>query len=75
MVRVHTESLENLGNRPFFAKSQGKPGIVREYSIIFINIRESKLFSPHIMFINSRMAVRKVDVPFVVSKCELYHLT
>ena len=36
--RVHTEpgSLKNLENRRFFAKSQGKPGILREFSIIVI---------------------------------------
>ena len=32
--------LEDLENRPFLQKLQGKPGKVREFSIIFIQVRE-----------------------------------
>ena len=49
-------------------KSQGKLGIVKECFIILSrseNIRENKLFSPDIIFINFSVAVCKVDVPFV----------
>ena len=43
-------NLENLGNRPFYENSE-KPGIVREFSIIFIQVRENELFSQHIILI------------------------
>ena len=49
-------NLENLENRIFFTKIQGKPEIVRECSIIFPSqekMRENKSSSPHIIFINS----------------------
>ena len=35
------EDLENLEDRAF-AKSQGKPGIVRKFSIIFIQVKEDE---------------------------------
>ena len=54
-------------------KNQGKPGAVREISVIFIQVRENKFFSPHIIFIDSCMAVCKVVVPFALIKCKLYH--
>ena len=34
-------NLETLETRLFFAKSQGKPGIVGEFSVIFILVREN----------------------------------
>ena len=33
-------NLENLENGPIFAKNQGKPGIVREFPINFIQVKE-----------------------------------
>ena len=41
------------GKWAIFAESQGKPGIVREFSIIFIQVKENKPFGPQIIFINS----------------------
>ena len=35
-----------------FYESRGKPGIVREFSVILIKVREIKLFSQHAIFIN-----------------------
>ena len=54
-------------------KNQVKPEIIREFSLILMEVRENKLCSSHISFINSYMVVRKVVVLFVVSKCELEH--
>ena len=58
-------------------KNQGKPVVVREISVIFIQVREksgkTNFFSPHIIFIDLCMAVCKVVVPFPLSKCKLYH--
>ena len=57
-------------------KSQGKPGIVREFCIIFIQVRKSqgKLYLVRILFsLSLWMVVRKVAVQFVVSKWEFYH--
>ena len=50
-VKLNLENLENLGNRPFL-QNVGKPGIVRERFIIFIQVRENKVFSLHNIFIN-----------------------
>ena len=57
-------NLENLENMAVFER-QGKPGIVREFSITLIQVKENKLLSLHITFISSCMAVHKVVVPFV----------
>ena len=60
-------------------KSQGKPGIIRKFSIIFIQVRESqgksgkKNYLVRISFsLTLCMAVHKVVVLFIVTKCELY---
>ena len=37
-------------------------------------MEEIKFFSPHIIFVDVCVAVRKVVVPFVVSKCKVYRL-
>ena len=44
-------NLENLENRAIFTKSQGKPGIVRELFIIFIQIREKSGKTKHLVYI------------------------
>ena len=33
----------------YFYKSQGKPGRVREFFVNFIQVRENKSFSPHVI--------------------------
>ena len=71
---AHTEP-GKPGKYAIFTKSQGKPRVVREFSMIFISVRKNKLFSLQIAFINSCMVVRKVVVPFVVIEFELYHST
>ena len=69
----------NLGNleKAIFMKSQGRPGIIREISVIFIQVRESQGKS---CFGNSLAqdlckAVPKVVVPFAVCICKPYHFT
>ena len=58
-------------------KSQGKPGIVKEFCIIFIQVREKPGktdYLVHILFSSSLFIVtHQVVAQFVVSKCELYH--
>ena len=73
--RVHTEP--GIPGKPrkcaIFTKSQGKPGIVREFFIIFIQAREKSGkagYLGHILFSSS---LCKVVFLFVVSKCEFYH--
>ena len=53
-----------------FYKKSGKPGIVRELSIILIKVKENKLFSQHIIGL---VVVRRVIALFVVSKFDLYY--
>ena len=71
-------NLENLENRPFFYKNQGKPGIVREVSIIFIQVREKSGKTSYLVsisfYLTIGMAVGKVIAQIVVSNCELCHL-
>ena len=59
-------------------KSQGKPGIVRELSIIFIQVREKSGKTKYLVHISSSLTigivVRKVVALLVASECELYHL-
>ena len=50
--RVHTEP-EKPEKWAAFTKSQGKPRIIREFSVILIKVREYQLFSSHIVCINS----------------------
>ena len=58
-------SLEDLEIR----ENQGKPGIIREFSMEIYpsqgEVRENKLFSLHIAFVNSCMVACKVVVRFV----------
>ena len=58
-------SLEDLEIR----KNQGKPGIIREFSMEIYpsqeEVKENKLFSLHIAFVNSCMVACKVVVRFV----------
>ena len=71
-------NLENLESRPFFAKSQGKPGIVREFCIIFTQVRERPRkvnYLVSISFLSTiGRVVHKVIALIVISKCELYAL-
>ena len=58
-------------------KNQGKTGIIREFCIIFIQVKE-KLgitdYLVHILFLSSPCVVeRKVVVLFALSKPELHH--
>ena len=57
-------------------KSQGKPDIVGEFSILFIQVRVDKLFSQQIISFNYCIGkvVCKVVALLVVGKCELYAL-
>ena len=59
-------------------KSQEKPGIIREFSIIFVQIREklgkTKIVQVHMLFSSTlSMDVGKVVAPFVTNNCELHH--
>ena len=42
----------NLEKRKFLRKSQGQPGIFREFSIIFVEVKENKLFIQYIKLIS-----------------------
>ena len=59
-------------------KSQGKPGTVRGFSLIFIQFREKSGKTNYLVKIPFSlaigMAVCKVIALIVVSNCELYHL-
>ena len=61
-----------------FTKSQGKPGIVRERFIVFIQIREKSGKTKYLVYISFSLTigivVRKVVALIVASECELYHL-
>ena len=58
-------------------KSNGKAGIVRIFSIIFVQVREKSGrpdYLVHMSFsLTLCMVVYKVIAQFVISKCELYH--
>ena len=75
---LNLENLENLENRQFFAKCQGKPGIVRELFIIFIQVREKSGKTKYPVYISFSLTigivVREVVALSVASECELYHL-
>ena len=75
--RVHTEP-GKPGKYAIFTKSQGEPGIVREFFIIFFQIREKSgktKYSVYISFpLTIVIVVRKVVAPNISSECELYHL-
>ena len=72
-----TLSLENLVNRPFLTRNQGKPGIVRELCIIFIQVRNKSGKMNHLVHISYKsslsMVARELVVLFVINKCELCH--
>ena len=59
-------------------KSQGKPGIVREFSIISIQVREKSGITNYLdsipFSLTIGMVVCKVVALFFVSKCELFAL-
>ena len=61
-----------------FSKNQGKPGIIREFSIIFIQVREKSRKTNYFVSISFSLTiglvVRKVVALFAVSKCELFYL-
>ena len=77
--RVHTEP-GKPGNLEIghFYKNQGKPGIVRELFIIFIQVMEKSEKTKYLVYISFSLTigivVRKVVALSVVSKCGLYHL-
>ena len=58
-------------------KSQGKPGVVMEFSIIFIQVREKSWKTNHLVSISFSltigMVVCKVIALIVASRYELYH--
>ena len=58
-------------------KTQGKPGIIREFSIVLIQVREKSKKTNclvHISFsLTLSMVACKMAVPFVVNKCDLHH--
>ena len=58
-------------------KSQVKPGIVRGFSIILFQVKEKSGKTNYLvlilMSITLSMVICKMDVPFAVSKRELYH--
>ena len=74
--RVHTET-GKPGKQAIFTKSLGKPGIAREFSITFIQVREKSGKTNYLVDISFSltigMVVREVVVLIVVSKCERYH--
>ena len=73
---VHTEP-GKPGKSPIFATSRGKSGIVREFSIIFIQVKEKSgktNYLVNVFSLTNGMAVRKVVALIVVSKCEHYPL-
>ena len=53
---------------------QGKPGIVREFSMFFIHVREKSYLVSISISLTIGMVVREVVILIVVSKCELYNL-
>ena len=59
-----------------FTKSQGKPGIVRELFVIFIQVREKSWKIKYSVYISVSLtigiAVRKVVAVIVASECERY---
>ena len=61
-----------------FTKREGKPGIVRELFIIFIQVREKSGKTKYLVYISFSLTigiiVRKAVTLFVASECELYHL-
>ena len=71
-------NLENLENRPFLQKNQGKPGIVRELFTIFIQVKEKSGKTKYLVYISFSLTigivVRKVVALIVASECELDHL-
>ena len=75
--RVHTEP-GKPGKWGIFTKTQEEPGIVREFSIAFIQVRDKSGKTKYLVHMSISLtlskAVCKVVVPFVVSKCELYHV-
>ena len=56
-------------------KSQGKPGIVREVSVIAIQVKEKSRKTNHLVHIQFSLAlcviVCKVVDPFIISRCQL----
>ena len=78
IVRVHTEPGKpgKSGKSAIFAKRQGKPGIVGELFIIFIQVREKSGKAKYLVYISFSLTigivVRKVVALIVAS--ELYHL-
>ena len=58
--------------------SQGKPGIVREFSIIFNQVRQKSGKTDYLVSVSLSltvgMVVCKVIALIAVSRCELYHL-
>ena len=59
-------------------KSEGKPGIVRQFSIIFVQSKEKPRKTKYLLSISFSLTVgivvRKVVAQIVISKCELYAL-
>ena len=80
LSRVHTEPGKPgiPGKQAIFTKSQGKPGIVRELLIIFIQVREKSGKTKYLVYISFSLTigtvVRKFIALIVASECELYHL-
>ena len=79
--RVLTETGRpgKLGKWAIFIKRQGKPGIVRELFIIFIQVREKSGRTKYLVSILFSLTIGRHDIGKVValivaSECELYHL-
>ena len=70
---LNLENLENLENRPFLQKS-GKAWN-SQVIFYFYPSQGKQIIKSTYHFINSCMAIRKVAVPFGVSKCVLYRFT
>jgi len=74
---VHTEP-GKPGKSPIFATSRGKSGIVREFSIIFIQVKEKSGKTNYLVSISFSLTIGmiagKVVALIVVCKCERHHL-
>ena len=81
--RIHTEPEKpgkpgKPGKSAIFTKSQGKPVIVRELFIIFIQVWEKSEKTKYLVCISFSLTIGivvcKVVALIVASECELYHL-
>ena len=77
IYRLHTDP-GKPGKWAIFTESEGKPGIVREFSIILIQVKEKSGKANYLVIMSFSltigMVVRKVIALIVVSRCKLFHL-